>query len=161
MLDMQLNWKYMTDFEIRSNFPWPSSALSNFAKWPFVMDGIQFGGMEGFLQGCKVKNNEHQLRIFRMSGLAAMQAGRAYGGKSNKTLYYQGQPFCRFSRAWQELYQSAYFTCAIQNRGFRDALQSTGTKRLRHSMADEYSKEETILTSAEFCDTLTYIRSLL
>ena len=73
----------MSELEIRSNFPWPSCALSNFAKWPFVMEGIQFGGLEGFLQGCKVRNHEQQKRIFGMSGLAAQQSGRAYAKSRN------------------------------------------------------------------------------
>lgn len=84
----------MSELEIRSNFPWPSCALSNFAKWPFVMDGIQFGGLEGFLQGCKVRNHEQQKRIFGMSGLAAQQSGRAYARVADRgTLFWLEFPF--------------------------------------------------------------------
>lgn len=81
----------MSELEIRSNFKWPSCALSNFAQWPFVMDGIQFGGLEGFLQGCKVKNVEQQRRIFGLSGLAAQQAGRSYARAQDRgTLFWLG-----------------------------------------------------------------------
>lgn len=152
----------MLELEIRSNFPWPSCALSNFAKWPFTMDGIEFGGMEGFIQGCKVKDKNVQLKIFRLSGHRAMEMGRAFADrrtKGQRTLYFLEKPFSRFSPFWKDLYQSAYYECAIQNLGFRQALQATGTKILRHSMADAYTEETTILTSREFTEILTKLRS--
>ncbi|QVW28355.1 hypothetical protein [Escherichia phage C6] len=152
----------MSELEIRSNFPWPSCALSNFAKWPFVMDGIQFGGLEGFLQGCKVKNVEQQRRIFGMSGLDAQKAGRAYARAQDRgTLFWLGTPFSRYSEAWKELYESAYFEAALQNKGFRDALQSTKGKVLKHSMASHLTECDTILTEKEFIDILNKLRDLL
>lgn len=36
-----------------------------------------------------------------------------------------GVPFSRYSPAWKELYTNAYFEAAIQNKGFRDALQAS------------------------------------
>jgi hypothetical protein len=103
------------------------------------MDGIQFGGLEGFLQGCKVKNVEQQRRIFRLSGLAAQQAGRSYArAQDHGTLFWLGVPFSRYSEAWKELYTNAYFEAAIQNKGFRDALQASKGKILKHSMASHH-----------------------
>ena len=148
--------------EIRSNFPWPSCALSNFAQWLFVMDGIQFGGLEGFLQGCKVKNVEQQKRIFRLSGLAAQQAGRSYARAQDRgTLFWLGVPFSRYSEAWKELYTNAYFEAAIQNKGFRVALQASKGKILKHSMGRHLTKDDTILTEAEFIDVLNLLRDSL
>lgn len=126
------------------------------------MDGIQFGGLEGFLQGCKVKNREQQRRIFGMSGLAAQQAGRAYARAQDRgTLFWLGTPFSRYSEAWKELYESAYFEAALQNKGFRDALQSTKGKVLKHSMASHLTECDTILTEKEFIDILNKLRDLL
>lgn len=148
--------------EIRSNYPWPSCALSNFAKWPFEMDGNKFGGLEGFLQGCKVKNREHQQRIFRLSGLAAHDAGRGFASKSTEgTLFYNGCPFSRHSLYWKNLYTCAYITCALQNAGFRDALRESKGRELRHSMASGYTEEETILTEQEFISVLNHVRNLI
>lgn len=148
--------------EIRSNFPWPSCALSNFAKHPFIMDGYEFGGMEGFLQGCKVQNHEHQKRIFKLAGLSAMEAGRAFSSRTTKgTLFYNGHPFSRFSPYWKKLYSAAYKQCALQNEGFRRALIATGSKELRHTLPASYNEEKTILTEREFIEILTHIRSLL
>lgn len=152
----------MSELEIRSNFPWPSCALSNFAKWPFVMDGIQFGGLEGFLQGCKVRNHEQQKRIFGMSGLAAQQSGRAYARAADRgTLFWLGIPFSRYSASWKELYTNAYFEAALQNKGFRDALQATKGKVLKHSMANHLTVHDTILTEQEFIDILNQLRDAL
>lgn len=126
------------------------------------MDGIQFGGLEGFLQGCKVKNVEPQRRIFGMSGLAAQKAGRAYARAQDRgTLFWLGTPFSRYSEAWKELYESAYFKAALQNKGFRDALQATKGKVLKHSMASHLTECDTILTEKEFIDILNKLRDLL
>ena len=126
------------------------------------MDGIQFGGLEGFLQGCKVRNHEQQKRIFGMSGLVAQQTGRAYARAQDRgTLFWLGIPFSRYSAAWKELYTSAYFEAALQNKGFRDALQATKGKVLKHSMASHLSECDTILTEKEFIDILNKLRDLL
>ncbi|ULA51896.1 hypothetical protein RPN226_gp128 [Escherichia phage vB_EcoM-RPN226] len=50
---------------------------------------------------------------------------------------------------------------AIQNRGFRDALQASKGKVLKHSMASCLTKDDTILTEAEFIDVLNLLRDSL
>lgn len=58
-------------------------------------------------------------------------------------------------------YTNAYFEAAIQNRGFRDALQASKGKVLKHSMASGLTKDDTILTEAEFIDVLNLLRDSL
>lgn len=150
------------DLEVRSNFPWPSCGLSNFAKYPFTMDGEFFAGMEGFLQGCKVRNIEHQRKIFMLTGIEAMTAGRSFASKKDKgTLFFKGVPFSRYSERWQTLMRTAYFQCAIQNREFRIALRASKGKTLKHTMAKDYTKDETIITVDEFLGFLNEMRDLL
>ncbi|CAD7712029.1 Hypothetical protein NR1_066 [Escherichia phage vB_Eco_NR1] len=75
--------------------------------------------------------------------------------------FWLGVPFSRYSPAWKELYTNAYFEAAIQNKGFRDALQASKGKVLKHSMASGLTKDDTILTEAEFIDVLNLLRDSL
>ena len=77
------------------------------------------------------------------------------------TLFWLGVPFSRYSPAWKELYTNAYFEAAIQNKGFRDALLASKGKVLKHSMASGLTKDDTILTEAEFIDVLNLLRDSL
>ncbi|ULF50332.1 hypothetical protein CPTSV76_069 [Enterobacteria phage SV76] len=109
-----------------------------------------------------MKNVEQQRRIFGLSGLAAQQAGRSYARAQDRgTLFWLGVPFSRYSPAWKELYTNAYFEAAIQNKGFRDALLASKGKVLKHSMASGLTKDDTILTEAEFIDVLNLLRDSL
>lgn len=50
--------------DIGSGNGYPSSALSNFAPHPFILDGVEIASMEGFLQSLKFKNEEMQKYIY-------------------------------------------------------------------------------------------------
>ncbi|QPI13910.1 DNA ligase [Serratia phage 4S] len=147
------------NFEIRSNFPWPSNALSNFAKHPFVMDGLSFAGMEGFIQGLKIQNVKLQERVFTLVGIEAYRAGQQFTVK-NQTVYWRGTPLNRLSEAYDNLVHNAYYHMAFQNKSFRDALVATGDKVLTHPLGSN-DKFKTMFTEKEFCDKLTEIRELV
>ncbi|CAH1615542.1 hypothetical protein UGJNECP4_00215 [Escherichia phage UGJNEcP4] len=91
-----------------------------------------------------------------------MQAGRTYARAQDRgTLFWMGVPFSRYSESWKELYTSAYFEAALQNKGFREALQATKGKVLKHSTASHLTECDTILTEKEFIDILNKLRDLL
>ena len=125
------------------------------------MDGIQFGGMEGFLQGLKVQNKEEQKKLFLLQGIKAYRVGQSYSwNRKTGTLYYDGQMFSRYSEFYTELVRCAYTQCAIENEKFREALIATKGKVLKHSIGyDDITK--TILTEKEFVGFLTEMRELL
>ncbi|UGO50244.1 hypothetical protein RGZ1_227 [Morganella phage vB_MmoM_Rgz1] len=146
-------------FDIHSRLPYPSCELSNFAHHPFIVDGVSFGGMEGFLQGLKVEKPALQLELFKLYGLAAYREGQKHNRKSD-TLWFKGTPINRHSEAYFRLVKSMYFKMAIQNEKFRKALIDTGDKILIHSIG-KTDPMETILTNDEFCGILTEIRTIV
>ena len=63
-------------FDINSRGTYPCNVLSNLYNNPFVMDQIEFGSIEGFLQGLRESNPDRQLEIFKMHGIQAKRTGR-------------------------------------------------------------------------------------
>lgn len=67
--------------DIGSGKGYPSSALSNFAPHPFVIDGIECNSMEGFLQSLKFESPEMQKEVCKLVGKAAnLKARKRNGG---------------------------------------------------------------------------------
>lgn len=54
---------YKICFDIRSNGLYPSNVLSNMCDNAFVIDGVQCGSMEGFLQSLKCQDTVRQRLI--------------------------------------------------------------------------------------------------
>lgn len=72
-----------------------AAALSNFAEYPFEMDGIQITSMESFLQSLKLKNKRKQIKICRMNGKKAKRKGKLNNlwKWNGGNLYWQAIPF--------------------------------------------------------------------
>ncbi len=79
------------------------------------------------------------------------------GRKETQTIHWKGQPIDRHSDDFQSLVRKAYKTMADQCPLFRDALLSTGRKRLYHSMGN-HDATKTILTEKEFCSIFNRIK---
>lgn len=141
--------------DIGSGRGYPSSALSNFAPHPFVIDGVECASMEGFLQSLKSPNPEIQKDICKMVGLAAKRRGN----KRWTCLYWQGKEIDRFGEEYQRLLDRAYDALS-QNDGFKRALLATGDAVLTHDIGRR-KESETVLTRSEFCRRLTRIREKL
>jgi predicted NAD-dependent protein-ADP-ribosyltransferase YbiA (DUF1768 family) len=144
--------------DIRSGKTYPSSALSNFAPHPFVIDGVECNSMEGFLQSLKFKNPEMQKEVCKLVGYAAKKKGK-YKKNWDKTLWWQGKKYDRFKDEYQILLNRAY-TALAQNKKFQKALLASGNAVLTHSIGKRKEKD-TILTVREFCGRLTYMRKKL
>lgn len=145
--------------DIGSGTGYPSSALSNFAPHPFMIDGIQCNSMEGFLQSLKFKDPLMQKEVCLLVGKAAKFKGKKKKWFRDQTLYWQGVEYKRDSQEYQDLLDRA-FNCLSENQGFQKALLATGNSVLTHSIGKN-KISETVLTRSEFCSRLTTIRARL
>lgn len=159
-----MDWNFLDeqeweDMDIGSGKGYPSSALSNFAPHPFVIDGIECASMEGFLQSLKFKDPEIQKEICKLVGKAAKFKGKKKKWWQDQTLYWQGVSYKRDSQKYQELLDRAYEALS-KNEGFQKALLATGNAKLTHTIGKR-KENETVLTVKEFCSRLTAIRQRL
>jgi predicted NAD-dependent protein-ADP-ribosyltransferase YbiA (DUF1768 family) len=145
--------------DIGSGKGYPSSALSNFAPHPFVIDGVNCNSMEGFLQSLKFKNPEMQKQVCLMVGLQAKFKGKPKKWWTTQTLWWRGNEINRHSQEYQDLLNAAYDSLAM-NTGFRKALLATGNSALTHSIGKN-DPSHTVLTEKEFCTQLLRVRKEL
>lgn len=133
-----------------------SSVLSNLYPKPFSMCGLQFGSIEGFLQGLKFENIEAQRAVFSMSGITAKLAGSKVKIK-NQTLFYNGLPFDRHSDFYQDLLDNVYDLCYSQSEYFRLAIEETLNCNYTHTIG-KTDPLDTILTIDEFLTRLNTLK---
>lgn len=145
--------------DIGSGSGYPSSALSNFAPHPFVVDGVECSSIEGFLQSLKFNNPEMQKEICKMVGKQAKFKGKNKKWYRTQILYWQGVEYKRDSKEYQDLLDKA-FNALSENEGFKKALLATKNATLEHSLGKK-KIEETVLTKQEFCSRLLKIRTRL
>lgn len=144
--------------DISSRATGPEGILSNFTENHFIFDGVECGGMEGFLQSLKHEDVAKQLRVCSLYGVRAKRKGtRRWMDK--QTVYWKGRGIDRQGEEFQRLVRAAFRAMHGQCPQFRDALAQTGTKRLYHSMG-KTDPRATILTEKEFCDILDELRKL-
>lgn len=142
--------------DIGSGNGYPSSALSNFAPHPFIIDGVECASMEGFLQSLKFESVDMQKYVCTLVGKAAKKKGRNKNWRQKQELYWKGKIYKRDSDEYQNLLNRAYNKLS-ENTGFQKALQATNGCVLEHSIGKSKSSE-TVLTKQEFCSRLTYLR---
>ena len=145
--------------DIGSGKQYPSSALSNFAPHPFVLDGVEISSMEGWLQSLKYKNPDMQREVCKLVGKAAKFKGKKKNWKRNQTLFWLGEKIYRHSEEYQSLLDRAYEALS-KNSGFKSALLASGKATLDHSIGRN-SPRETVLTVREFTGRLSRIRDRL
>ena len=145
--------------DIGSGNTYPSSALSNFAPHPFVIEGIECNSMEGFLQSLKFENPEMQKEVCKLVGKQAKFKGKKKKWWRTQTLFWKGKAIKRDSEEYQELLTKAY-DCLYINEGFKKALSATKGCSLTHSMGKN-KISETVLTEREFISQLNRLRSKL
>lgn len=142
--------------DVGSKNGYPAGALSNFSPHPFELDGIKCNSMEGFLQGLKFESKEMQEYVCSLVGYAAKKKGRNKNWQEKQTLYWRGNPIKRDSEEYQNLLNRAY-NAMYENTKFRAALEASKGATLTHSIGKN-KKNETVLTTQEFCSRLTYLR---
>lgn len=135
------------------------SSLSNFAKHPFVFDGVEINSMEGFLQSLKFKNQSIQKKVCLLCEHKAKDSGK-YGikWKHSNRLYWNGREVKRFGSEYIDFIMSAYMEMAKANPDFVDDLLKTTGHQLQHSVGIS-DKKETVLTRDEFISCLIKLRN--
>lgn len=145
--------------DIGSGSGYPASALSNFSPHPFVFDGVECNSMEGLLQSFKFSNPNIQKEVCKLVGKKAKFKGKKKKWWRTQTLYWLGVEYKRDSAEYQLLLDRA-FDALSENQSFMQALLSTGTSPLTHSVG-KTKPSETVLTQYEFCSRLIKIRDRL
>jgi hypothetical protein len=141
--------------DIKSGCGYPASALSNFAPHPFVLDSVECNSMEGFLQSLKFKEIPIQIEVCKLVGYAAKKRGSNKNWQQYQILYWQGVPYQRQSKEYQDLLDRAY-SALLLNISFRAAHDAT----LTHSIG-RTKNNETVLTRREFCSRLMMLRDYI
>ena len=145
---------------LSSSENYPEAELSNFYPYPFTVDGVECGGMEGFLQSLKFFNKRKQLRVCALSGKKAKKAGEKKRlWKLLGSVYWQGRFIKRDSKEFDDLISLAYNEMYKQNEAFRLALEASKGKKLVHTIGS-HNKRKTILTEEEFISHLEWLRDL-
>ncbi len=143
--------------DIKAKAPFPGGALSNFAPYPFVFDGVSCACMEGFLQSLKFRDISEQKHVCGSPGSIAHSLGRKIDWRESGRLWWLGTPFDRLSDDYQQLLDRAYDALFEQSPTFRAALKAAGEARLTHSIGKS-DPCETVLTVEEFCTRLERLR---
>jgi predicted NAD-dependent protein-ADP-ribosyltransferase YbiA (DUF1768 family) len=143
--------------DVRGNGSYPANKLSNFAGHRFVIDGVMCNSMEGFLQALKFSNPDMQEEVCTLVGFAAKKKGKDKNWRRRQVLHWRGVEIKRDSQTYQDLLDRAYEAMASQSEGFRKALLASGTGLLTHSIGRR-KKNETVLTTNEFCSRLMKLR---
>lgn len=147
----------MEILEIKSSYPYPSNALSNFYPHEFVIDGIVCDSMEGFLQSLKFKNIKKQITVCQMIGIDAKNMGnKKLLWRLTGNVYWQGKRIKRASIEFGELLKRAYAEL-FKNDEFKKALIDSKGYELAHSIGKSNPKK-TILTEKEFLNLLNDLR---
>lgn len=134
--------------------------LSNFYPHTFTFGGIEFGSFEAFVQCLKFSDPVAQIKVAGMDAKSAKAAGQTQHWQENGGwLYWQGKPINRYGQEYQQLLDQAY-DALCQNTEFADALRSSRGQILIHTIG-RLRKQDTVLTSIEFCSILTRKRRKL
>lgn len=135
-------------------------ALSNFTAYPFILDGVSCGSIEGFLQSLKFEDTEEQGLIAELVGYKAYKNGQIANAdwRSVQKLWWRGYAYPRLSREYHSLIQRAYDACYDQNPKFRQALFDTGVDLLTHDIGN-HDPTMTTLTEWEYIYVMYRLRA--
>ncbi len=134
---------------------WRAKRLSNFSADPFVLDGIQFASVEGFIQGTKFPESDPRRKhAFQSVGRDAKRFGKS---AERKFVWWQGQAIPYGSQEHYCLIECAIRAKFKQNHEALKALIATKDLRFTHDLGHPESFD-TSLPAKIFCDILIKIR---
>ncbi len=132
--------------------------LSNFTDRPFVVDGVQCAGLEGFMQALKCKDAVVQKEICMLSGKAAKKRGEAFDDwKLGQQLWWQSVSYDRSGRPYYELVSRVYDAVYDQDPSLKADLLATGFEDITHSIG-KTDMRDTVLTEVEMIHQLNRLR---
>lgn len=135
-------------------------ALSNFAPYTFVLDGVKCGGIEGWLQSLKFEGLEEQEMVAELVGYKAYKVGQIANKdwRSVQTLWWRGVAYPRLSREYHSLIERGYDACFEQSAAFRQALFDTGVDLMTHVIGN-HDPTMTTLTEWEYIYNMYRLRA--
>ena len=138
---------------------WRGLALSNFGLSPFVLDGMLFASVEGFVQGIKFPEGDPRREAaFASSGWPAKHLGDT---ADRSGAYWGGVCLPYGSPDHHRLIERAIRARIAQSKGLQEALKSTADAALIHDTGASAESPTTSLPASVFCRILTEIRSEL
>lgn len=134
-------------------------ALSNFCAYSFVLDGVQCGSMEGWLQSLKFDVQEEQEAVAALVGYQAYKIGQAGNNwRDTQTLWWKGKAYPRLSKPYHALVERAYDACFDASPQFQKSLVETGTMALTHVIGS-HDPTMSVLTEWEYIYNVYRLRS--
>jgi predicted NAD-dependent protein-ADP-ribosyltransferase YbiA (DUF1768 family) len=138
---------------------WRGLALSNFSLSPFVLDGMLFASVEGFIQGIKFPEGDpRRAAAFVSCGASAKRLGDT---ADRSGAYWGGARLPYGSPDHHRLIERAMRARIAQSLGLQEALRSTADATLTHDTGAGADSPTTSLPASVFCRILTEIRSEL
>lgn len=117
---------------ITSHTPAPLGLISNFARTPFHLDGLEYVSVEGFWQSLKFDGTEERIRA---AGLSGSEAKRAATGVEQRDVFdYGGEQIRTGTWGHWQLMRRACMAKFEQNEDARSVLLSTGDRPLAHKV---------------------------
>lgn len=104
--------------------------VSNLAHTPFDLDGRRYASVEGFWQGLKFAEPKDRLRLARLWGAEAREAGKPAGQPAS--FIYDGTQIAAGSPEHWQMMRRACSAKFGQNAGAQAALLATGARWLTH-----------------------------
>lgn len=141
---------------------WRAQLLSNFAETPFVLGGIRFASVEGFVQAIKFKPGDpRREQTFAMVGMAAKRMSRkAEKDYGRRSVWWGMETIAYGSWRHRQLIAEAITAKVLQNPDVAEALIATEGLELEHDLGHPESAT-TSLPAEVFVKVLTEIRSWL
>ena len=135
---------------------WRGLALSNFGLSPFVLDGMLFASVEGFVQGIKFpEGNPRRDAAFASSGWPAKHLGDT---ADRSGAYWGGVCLPYGSPDHHRLIERAIRARIVQSKDLQEVLKSTADAVLVHDTGAGAESPTTSLPASVFCRILTEIR---
>ena len=107
--------------------------LSNFARTPFVLDGVRFESVEGFYHSMLVEEDALRLEIAALWGREAKAWGKKAGKRPGDPVWtWDGRVVPFDGKEFMHEFARALRAKCEQNADVRQALLSTGTLPLTH-----------------------------
>ncbi len=138
----------------------PGALLSNFARTPFILDGVACASVEGFIQGIKEQSVEKRRRICLRHGFEAKRAStrkRKRKVRQTGAVWWLSSPIIFQSEEYYALIERALRAKVEQNESVRQALRLTARRELIHDTGTEEGPG-TSLPKERFLAMLTKIR---
>ena len=138
---------------------WRGVALSNFGLSPFILDGVLFASIEGFIQGIKFPEDDpRRAQAFQSSGIEAKQ----FSDLADRSgAYWAAVRIPYGSPEHHQLIKRAIRARIKQSAGLRQVLIATDGYTLIHDTGHGPDSPTTSLPATVFCKILTELRSEL